>query len=416
MALILAASLPLPVNAQEESTSQSEILTHLEKLQAEIQRLQVEIEKLKQQQELMAKEPAQQAKVSATPTEAAQEAVPAKKRSTPAWLNRFSFRGKSYLRYSWELQPGQRNFNEFDLDRFYFTAYMRVNDRVRMRYTVEGARRDSNGDFDVATKYFYLEASDLLYKSSRLFLGQAGLPWVPHEEHLWGYRFQGTVFPDREGYLTSTDLGIGWKASFPKGYGDYHFAVVNGEGWHANEVGKHKDFHLRVTLKPFAHHQWGKAFFLTGFRSVGSYDGVAAGLPNDRKRTLAQLGFHRPYWTIAGEYLWAADLADSMQKRHPSLAARAGQIAHGRGYSLFGVLNFGLFSEAAESWEVIARFDRLDPDIEIGNNEHFRWIAGLSYRWNKYLQTLIDFERVQFDPGSLRTNERRLMVQSEIKF
>jgi hypothetical protein len=117
-----------------------------------------------------------------------------------------------------------------------------------------------------------------------------------------------------------------------------------------------------------------------------------------------------------GSYLWANDPAVQLLKKHPSLAARVGELAQARGLSVFSVLNLGLLSEKAEKWELIARYDRLDPDRLISDNEHQRWIFGGSYRWNRYVQTLLDFEQVLVDSGALRPFERRLMLQNEIRF
>ncbi len=414
-----------PLARAEDLETQGEIMAQLQRLQAEIQRLQAEIDALKRKQEAGTRIPAPPTPNTPTATLAtvssAQDSAGASPQQAPTtklpeWLGRTSFSGTAYLRYSRELERGARDANRFDLDRIYFVLWSQLTDRVRLRLTMEaGEKRDSAGYFDVATKHFFLEVTKFPFASSRFLAGLADLPWVPYEEAVWGYRFQGTVFPDREGYLTSTDLGVNWRMDLPRKRGDLHLSVVNGEGWAKPEIGKYKDVHLRFTLSPFRA-GWAKDVFLGAFGSTGNYDGVAAGQPRKRQRAILQGGYRGTHLRLMGSYLWADDPASAMQGKHPSLAARAGQLAQARGFSLFAVFNLGLFSPQAEKWELIARHDRLDPDQFIPNNSHQRWILGGSYRWNPHVQTLLDYERLRADSGALRPFERRLMLQNEIRF
>lgn len=338
----------------------------------------------------------------------------------PEWVKRLSIEGKSYLRYSYDTQGPKDDFNEFNIDRIYVGLNWKVGEKARLRYTLEGGdlREAGKENFEVTTKHFYLEVKDVLYRSSYLRLGQADLPWVPYEEALWGYRFQGTVFPDRSGYLTSTDLGMVLGGEIPKGRGSWQFALVNGEGWKKKEIGKHKDVHLRLTVNPPASAGFWKNFFVAGFFSTGTYDGVSSG-PTSRHRRIAQMGYKAAgRITFVGEYLWASDPSSEMKSRHPSLASRAGQESEGRGYSLFGVLNFSALSpeSAAARWEFILRLDHLDPDHKIARNGLERWIGGISYRWNDRVQSLLGYERVLYGVDALRSNERRIMFQAEIRY
>jgi hypothetical protein len=125
-------------------------------------------------------------------------------------IDRLSIDGKAFLRYSYEVGDSRDDLNEFDIDRIYLGVYWKLTEKWGVRYTLEGGDlRENGGDyFDVTTKHFFLEVKDVLYPSTYLRVGQADLPWVPYEEAIWGSRVQGTVFPDREGYLTSTDLGV----------------------------------------------------------------------------------------------------------------------------------------------------------------------------------------------------------------
>lgn len=337
------------------------------------------------------------------------------------WIKCIRIDGKSFLRYSYELEDSRDDFNEFDLDRLYVGFHWQLWDEGSLHYILDAVafREDGDQQFDLTTKYFYLEVKDLLYPSTYLHLGQADLPWVVYEEIIWTYRFQGTVFADRSGYLTSTDLGAAFGGEIPDGWGSWQVNVANGEGWDKSEIGKHKDFHGRITVKPLAFAEGPyENFFVTGFGSVGAYDDIEEG-PDDRERAITQIGYKEPdKITLAAEYLWAWDPAVEMKRKYPSLAAREGDESRAQGISIFGVLNLNALveDEFAKRWELVARWDRLDPDEDIEDNTLDRLIGGVSYRWNEHIRTLLDYEMVDYESDALLNDERRIMFQSEIVY
>ncbi|GMV37556.1 MAG: hypothetical protein AMXMBFR61_20640 [Fimbriimonadales bacterium] len=353
-------------------------------------------------------------------------------RSVPDWVNRLSISGRAFLRYGYELASSKDDFNEFAVDRVYLTFKSKVSDKSVVQYTLEGGEiRDSeyrlsggnlektSTTMDVETKYFFYEVTDALYRSGFVRVGQAPQPWVPFQEDLWGYRVQGTVFSDRSGYLSSTDLGLSFGGAIPDGYGTWHAAFVNGEGWKSPERGKHKDFHLRVTAFPFAKsREEVKNLFVSGFVSTGAYDDVISG-PRDRQRAIVQLGYRKAGSGYLGaEYLWASDPADKMKARYPSLGARSGQVSDALGYSLYGVVNLGTFGGGADArkWDILARFDHLDPDDEIADNNVERWIFGVGHRFSSNVLALLDYETVEYASGSGKPDERRISLRADIKF
>lgn len=110
-----------------------------------------------------------------------------------------------------------------------------------------------------------------------------------------------------------------------------------------------------------------------------------------------------------------------MKARHPSLAARPNQESQGRGFSLFGTFNLstlGVLAEAdfAKKWEVIGRWDHLDPDTDIRDNNLNRYIFGVAGKWNKHVRTLLGWEQVDFETRARKNDERRLMLQTDIRF
>jgi hypothetical protein len=329
--------------------------------------------------------------------------------------------GSAFLLYAYRLGDVERGFNEFDVDRIYVGFNWRLGERSRVRYTLEGGDIRENGEeqFDVVTKHFFVEVRDLLHARSFLHFGLANLPWVPYEERLWGYRAERQVFADREGYLTSTDLGVFLGGELPGNAGNWHAGIANGEGWRRREEGKHKDAHARFTWNPFhgARGRW-KNLMLAGFGSVGAYDDAGPG-PDDRDRAIALLGYKEDgRVTLAAEALWAEDRSDEFAARHPSLASRPGEVSRASGWSAFGTVNLGAFQNtgAAGRWEIFARWDGLDPDDRIPDNSHYFWVTGASFRFNRHARGIASYSRAEYEPGALVPDDARAALILDLAY
>ena len=81
-------------------------------------------------------------------------------------------------------------------------------------------------------------------------LGIQQTPWVDFEEGIYRYRFQGTIFAEREGFLSSSDAGASFHYNFRRNYGDVHVGVYNGENYNQAEANDQKAFQIRGTLRP----------------------------------------------------------------------------------------------------------------------------------------------------------------------
>ena len=81
-------------------------------------------------------------------------------------------------------------------------------------------------------------------------LGANQTPFVDWEEGVYRYRFQGTVFSERVGKLTSSDFGLSFHTNLPDNYGEIHTGVYNGEGYTQAEPNNRKAIQTRVTIRP----------------------------------------------------------------------------------------------------------------------------------------------------------------------
>lgn len=308
-----------------------------------------------------------------------------------SWTDRISLSGKTYLRYTWQLDEAAGNANAFAIDRLYLQSEYRFTDRLLAQVTLEAGdlREGGGGPLDVVTKYLFFEAKDLGFTGTYLRVGQLPLAWVPYEEDLWGLRMQGSVFMDRAGYMTSTDLGIAFGGKLPMSYGSFQVDVGNGEGWKSPELFKRKAIEARLTVNPLASMGGVVAnLFLSGFGYYGGYDN-AGFTEHARQRYIGQVGYHDEDLTLAAEYAFLTDASAALSKRY-DLGYTS--VAHGVGFSAFGVLGLVKFSPVARGWDLFARFDHIDPETSVADNEVSTVIGGLGWRWNKHARTIVDFE------------------------
>ena len=79
--------------------------------------------------------------------------------------------------------------------------------------------------------------------------------FIDRSKALYRYRFQGTVFAEREGYMASSDIGVTFRLNFPQNWGDVHVGFYNGEGYSRPEVNNQKAFMARVGFRPLHTHR-----------------------------------------------------------------------------------------------------------------------------------------------------------------
>jgi len=115
--------------------------------------------------------------------------------------------GVAYAQYLYQLKDSANHVNNFDLTRVYVNVLGTFAGGIRTRVTSD-VYRNADGSLAYRLKYAYAswtpENSALTFK-----MGQIHTPWLDWEENLWDYRVQGTMALDRNGYLSSADLGAG---------------------------------------------------------------------------------------------------------------------------------------------------------------------------------------------------------------
>ena len=259
--------------------------------------------------------------------------------------------------------------SSFNVTRAYLNVTGTLNKRIAFRITPDVARESGAGSslsgsqqFRLKYAYAQLNLDEWTTKGSFVRFGMQQTPYLDYVDAIYRYRFQGTTFVEREGYLSSSDTGIAMRYVLPSEYGDVHGGIYNGEGYSKAEVNDRKALQLRATLRPLPKSKLGK-----GFRATLFYDGdryVAKGL---RERLVGQLAYEHPRFNAGLDVISTKDRVSASK---PQL--------DGRGWSVFATPRLG------KGWELLLRHDHNKPDRD-SSVVRKRNIAGVAY-WLPNLQ------------------------------
>jgi hypothetical protein len=307
--------------------------------------------------------------------------------------------------------------NAFELRRAYLNLTGNVSDVVGYRITPDVASRQAtstsglpagssvasnfDGSLTIRLKYAYGQMNfDRWAKTKGMWVrfGQQQTPYIDFAESVYRYRFEGTVFADREGFLSSSDLGISARWVAPREYGDVHLGYYNGETYSKPEANDQKAFQLRATVRPLARKPGLHGLRLSAF--VDSDRPIQSG---ERDRYIYTMTYEHRFANASVEYLRARDRANE--------TARTIDAA---GFSawLTPRTPFGL--------EGLLRYDSLQPD-RTNDARRSRMILGTSY-WFRTMKAplaaaiLAEYEHVEYDASFNRPEENRWALKTLFNF
>jgi hypothetical protein len=279
----------------------------------------------------------------------------------------------------------------FNVGRAYVNVTGNISHRISYRITpdikqetkvvgADGKVADINGSYVFRLKYAYgqFNLDDWLPKGSWTRLGMQQTPLIDYTEQIYRYRFQGTIYPEREGYLTSSDAGLSGRFTFPHNYGDVHFGYYNGDGYSKVEANNEKSFQIRASLRPAP-----MTPVVKGLRVAGFWDKDAPVSGGKRDRLVGQVTFEHPRVNAGLDYLEATDKATSTSSE-----------VKGKGWSVWAT------PKLVKGWELLLRYDDLEPDTSKDATKN-RVIGGVSYWFpvekGVSAALLIDYDRAQYD-------------------
>ena len=305
---------------------------------------------------------------------------------------------------SQHLQNGTttQNYSAFEVSRIYLNADAKYDEKVSAFVQLEAnlASRDGKNN------RVYLKNAELRFNfnpAAKITAGIVAAPWRGYEEGIWKQRFAAKILEDVEGLLPASDRGIRFNGKVP--FLAYDAMAANGEGTggdgtSGNETttsdagGRLKDYTLRLAISPLE--KLGDAF--KGFKINALAHKGDKNESTVRNRMFAGLSYESNLFNFSGHYYNADKSAITAPSR-------------GEGFSFHAVVT------PVEKFWLFARFDKYDPDINVGGDSRNRYYWGAGYQVVKGVRIAVDHQYVEQERRSTtRQDESILFVHTEAKF
>lgn len=253
----------------------------------------------------------------------------------------------------------------FNVARSYVNVTGNLNHWISFRITPDVSRETGtgsslNGSLTFRVKYAFAQFAldDWTTHGSWVRFGIQQTPFVDYTEGIYRYRFQGTIFSERVGLLTSSDAGVSGRYVFPGNYGDVHAGYYNGEGYSRAETNNEKAVQVRGTLRPLPLGGIWKGLRFTGFVDEDHYVQGAS-----RRRTIEQVTFEHPRFNAGAELLQSRDQTSVKSAE-----------SNGKGWSVWATPKLG-----TKGWELLLRHDDFKPANNLNATNLRRNIVGVAY-------------------------------------
>jgi hypothetical protein len=301
--------------------------------------------------------------------------------------------------------------NSFNITRAYLNVTGNISHLVSFRVTPDIVRETGTttsstfGSYVYRLKYAYgqFNLDDWMQRGSWIRFGMQQTPWIDFIDNIYRYRFQGPTLEDREGILSSSDVGVTFHYNFAGNYGDAHGGFYNGENYNRPEVNEQKAFMVRGTVRPLPMHG-----ILRGLRVTGFYDFDAYVQDAERRRGIVAVTFENPYVNAGVNGVWTKDQTRVI---NPELDSS--------GYSIWATPK----TAKGHGFEGLFRFDHLEQgQATTVDGERNRTIAGVAYwfprQGNVATALLLDYEQVDNDRyvNPVRPDEKRWAVHMYVNF
>ncbi|MEZ5316579.1 MAG: porin [Vicinamibacterales bacterium] len=300
--------------------------------------------------------------------------------------------------------------NAFNVARAYLNITGTLSHVVSFRITPDAKRETGigsslNGSLTFRLKYAYAQFNmdDWMPAGTQIRVGIIQTPFIDSQEGVYRYRFQGTVFAERDGGMSSADAGVSIKTPLKGNYGDVQVGLYNGEGYSKAESNDQKSIQLRATIRPLPNAEGP----VRGLRVTAFYDADHYQQNAERRRFIAAGMFEHARLNAGVDFMVGRD--------QPSVSV---PVTDSKGVSFF-VTPF--FHEKGNGWEGLFRFDHWDADTDVAGTQN-RIIVGGAY-WFPHpggsatAALLFDYERVSYaDFAIAPARQQRFAVHGLINF
>jgi hypothetical protein len=351
------------------------------------------------------------------PVAAAAQVTPAAGYTPPDDTQAIRIGAVIFWDYTYQNQPkitdaggNSVHLNAFDVKRTYINVTGNISHVVSFRITPDISPDATTGSsllgsriFRLKYGYVNLALDDWMWRGSYVRLGAQQTLFIDSQEGIYRYRWQGTVFAERDGGLSSSDFGAVFRTQFKGNYGDVAVGVYNGEGYSRTEPNNQKAVELRGTIRPLPNANG----ILRNLRFTGFMHQDAVFKDAERNRYLFSAMVEHRRFNANFDWLSKKD----------QTSATAAEV-NADGWSFF-VTPF--FKEKGNGLEALIRYDSLRPNKTVTDGRQNRWIAGLAYWFahpggNATAAVMLDYEQVAFTNIANQPKQQRVFVHGLINF
>ena len=351
--------------------------------------------------------------------------------------------------------PGNNDYNSFDITRSYINFYFSPTEDFTARITPEiykslnantnyaynsktgGSAVGANqqGQSLIRLKFAFVDWNTPFkklgvepMKDDKITFGQQEQPFISWEESLYGYRYVNLVPWNYVGFSsTYTGLSVKGPIKFKElQYVDYDTGVFNNQSWTGYERTNTKSVMGRLSAYPFGARSRFDGLGITGFYQYGYTNATpdvntGTGRSVSLYRLSALLHYTKETWGLAGEFMQGRNaftgsnlfsgsgptdffLPPSNLSTQSPYAAAATVLQNNvhtnqRGFAFFGHYQFPEFARLDLSpFTAFGMFQAFLPNTNAGVNpfDFQRLIAGLEYKYNKYLRIAVDTQNLLY--------------------
>lgn len=360
------------------------------------------------------------------------------------------FSGVIYPQFRYTSDDATKNANggnatsKFDVERVYLNFRLPAGDDGSIRVTTDifnngSACTGCYAGWTVRLKYAYFnynflhDIGDQKGFNAAVRFGMLHTAIVDHEEGFFP-RWISQVALERNGYFSSSDVGIAGVLTLPNKWGELYATVANGTGYSAIEADPFKDYSARLSLTPwggednimktFTISPWyymGKTAskFLTTAGSAGT--DAANGLTRDRDGIFVGLRDRR--LTLGAEWAQRTETVET----GTTLATRGTYDNTGTVTAAFVLVRptelFNGDPKQHSPWGILARVDNVKPfdnvtaaGAQTTSATNQLMIYGLFWDLNQKASFSVDFQNLKPQSGSTTAESKVLFLHGQVSF
>ncbi len=293
----------------------------------------------------------------------------------------------SYIRNSSDGKNVNPTGSGFDVKRGYLTLDTVFNNNWSVRFRTDFNYKKSVGETVVYIKNLYAQRT--FDNGLKLRIGVADMPWIPHMEDLYRYRYVQNVLVDEYHVGNSADWGLHLLGD--QGRLNWQVSLVSGGGYKHPGRSKGLDLAGRVDFNALG----GLHLLLGGYTGKRGKDTQATPAKHTASRYDVAAVYEDKDWNAGLSYFHTNDW-------------NTANTTSADGYSVFGSYDF------TPVWSVFARYDYVKPckDLTVtmnaatacySNTKSAYYNAGMQYIASKQVRFALVYKYNKVENGRLAT-------------